>query len=734
MNRSNACRAADILSCIHAAQPLYLVMDNFQFILGNWQPQIFSALAELEDRNLHIILISQSFGKLRILWEDARDVAHITSRNLLLGEADIRDYARELNFEITAEQSHEIHLKTEGWALATALYLQNLKSGNDIASAYDTDPLLYELFWKKASEAQRRLLLRLCLFDRLTAGQIRQILSDTPEEFRTEADSFLESVPLFTYLPQQQQYFPHEILLSFLRGQLKLEDEPFRRSCYRAVGEWYRGHGQTKEAVSAFFAAQDYEGVLSCELTGLLAETICGVSYTELARTVLRDCSETVRYRYPISLLRLCYALFAGGDFREFEQRLEETRHIVETCGDPELMGEWFMVAAFREFPNVARMEAAYRQAELLLPGSSHIFTHREPFMFGCTSMWYLFYSVPGEMMETADRLDSMLEVYNRITDNHGLGAAELYRGEALSVQGRFDESEIMARRAALRSEQGRNACITYGAALLMGINAIYQADMTALHRAAEYLEEKAQGYPFLHGTAINRCMVETVRGYLLGLMMEPSRSAKWTRGEADRLDDLTFTNFMIKTTRITDLILNKNYKQAIASVEATFQMNPLLVSLSTRNFMHVGLALCYLAVGQLKKAAEHLDTSLTLTECDCNFTFLASFRKYLSVLFLWPSIASKHGEAIRKIRQLDIRYAKAEESRIFAMLEQERDHLSDLSGRELDVARLAAAGLRNREIAAKLYISEETVKGHLKTVFQKLGIDRRSRLMELLK
>ena len=50
------------------------------------------------------------------------------------------------------------------------------------------------------------------------------------------------------------------------------------------------------------------------------------------------------------------------------------------------------------------------------------------------------------------------------------------------------------------------------------------------------------------------------------------------------------------------------------------------------------------------------------------------------------------------------------------------------------NVARLAARGMRNREIAAQLHVSEETVKAHLKSIFQKLNIDRRSRLVELLK
>lgn len=439
--------------------------------------------------------------------------------------------------------------------------------------------------------------------------------------------------------------------------------------------------------------------------------------------------------RYPISVLRLCYALFAGADFATFQTMMEQTRRRLEAQDDKSLLGEWHMVAALLEFPDVARMKAHYLQAEELLQGVCRVFTYQEPYLCGCTSMWYLFYSKPGEMMATADRLEDMMALYNRLTDNHGAGAAELYRGEALCVQGRYDEAEIFAHRAAMLSEEGQNASVTYGAALLLGINAIYQTDMLALQKALEYLEEKAQGYPFLQGTAINRCMVETVRGYLLALMMETDRSAQWTQGEADRLGDLTFTNFMVKTTRITDLILNKDYKRAIASVEASLSLDPRLVTLATQNFMHVGLTLCYLAIGKLKKVAEHLDISLTLSEQDRNFTFLASFRKYLAVLFLVPSIASRHGTAIREIRKMEIHYVKAEESRIFAMLEEEEEEaLAALSGRERDVARLAAQGMRNREIAAQLHVSEETVKAHLKSIFQKLNIDRRSRLVELLK
>ena len=45
------------------------------------------------------------------------------------------------------------------------------------------------------------------------------------------------------------------------------------------------------------------------------------------------------------------------------------------------------------------------------------------------------------------------------------------------------------------------------------------------------------------------------------------------------------------------------------------------------------------------------------------------------------------------------------------------------LTPREREIIRQVALGLRNAEVAKKLFISEQTVKTHLNNVFQKLGI-----------
>ncbi len=53
-----------------------------------------------------------------------------------------------------------------------------------------------------------------------------------------------------------------------------------------------------------------------------------------------------------------------------------------------------------------------------------------------------------------------------------------------------------------------------------------------------------------------------------------------------------------------------------------------------------------------------------------------------------------------------------------------------NLSEREENVVELVALGLKNKEIAQKLHISEPTVKSHLHRIFQKLDINNRSQLI----
>lgn len=61
---------------------------------------------------------------------------------------------------------------------------------------------------------------------------------------------------------------------------------------------------------------------------------------------------------------------------------------------------------------------------------------------------------------------------------------------------------------------------------------------------------------------------------------------------------------------------------------------------------------------------------------------------------------------------------------------EKKREELG-ITPRELEILELIAQGLSNREIAGKLFVSENTVKTHSSRVFDKLGAKRRTQAVQ---
>lgn len=58
----------------------------------------------------------------------------------------------------------------------------------------------------------------------------------------------------------------------------------------------------------------------------------------------------------------------------------------------------------------------------------------------------------------------------------------------------------------------------------------------------------------------------------------------------------------------------------------------------------------------------------------------------------------------------------------------QDRDR-SPLTRREREIVRLVAQGYRNRDLSQKMLIAEQTVKNHLRNIFEKLGVSDRLQL-----
>lgn len=61
--------------------------------------------------------------------------------------------------------------------------------------------------------------------------------------------------------------------------------------------------------------------------------------------------------------------------------------------------------------------------------------------------------------------------------------------------------------------------------------------------------------------------------------------------------------------------------------------------------------------------------------------------------------------------------------------LNDKKSAIENLTQRELEISKLVAEGLSNKEIASKLFITEGTVKNHISNILSKLGLSHRTQI-----
>jgi DNA-binding NarL/FixJ family response regulator len=159
------------------------------------------------------------------------------------------------------------------------------------------------------------------------------------------------------------------------------------------------------------------------------------------------------------------------------------------------------------------------------------------------------------------------------------------------------------------------------------------------------------------------------------------------------------------------------------------------LASIAARNDIPFLRALCYrssgavlAAEGNALEALEELRKSLIV------WRELQAPYEAARVRFLMALAYRKLGDEenalleLNEVRQAFKRLgATAEVSRVDLLLKDTAKGTGPLTQREMQVLKLVASGMTNREIADKLFISEKTVARHLSNIFTKLDLSSRT-------
>lgn len=108
---------------------------------------------------------------------------------------------------------------------------------------------------------------------------------------------------------------------------------------------------------------------------------------------------------------------------------------------------------------------------------------------------------------------------------------------------------------------------------------------------------------------------------------------------------------------------------------------------------------------------------------CDANGVLIRTVALDIDSTTLRERISEKESQ----IDKLQSRLQRYLQDQTVAVDEVNRKPFDTLTPREIDVLRLVAAGLTNKEVSGQLHISEHTVKSHLIHIFDKIDVNDRT-------
>lgn len=745
-------------------QPLVLVIDDYHLIREQSIHDAMSLWLEHQPAHMHLVIISRSepplpLGRLRVQGE----LTEINASDMRFNQAEAESFFRDVyDVDLPAKQVSLLRDRTEGWVAGlqlAALSVYERENIEDFIRSFGGSnrhviEYLAEEVLAQQNEDVRQFLLQTSILERFNRQLCEAVVQfDDREVDHGHILSRIDAGNLFLIpLDDHQEWFRyHHLFADFLKNRLEQEGND-RPSLHRSAAAWFEEHDFVQEAIEHWLSAESYENALplihrACDdywhqgrlatlvdwLKRIPRETLITDSYLTLFYAWLR-------IRYPddeISIEDLPPLLDATQPYipEQIKRRpiLYGLKALVE-AGIAEDQGQYDLVA----------MHA--KESLQLLPPDSQAWREFSLVMLGCA------YEACGNLYE-ARRIYHRAAVINRdsapnipslLNINARLISLEYTQGHLQKVVEMSKENITLGKKYGFPELMGVKLSEISLAIMYYELNDLDEAEKIVkkivsnsmanpfwvplshvlqayIHLAREHYAEAQSSLDLAHelnqhtqsqniGTSIATVQLrlwaaqnnlEAIHAWL-----EKAGSASTSKRPKHQHETVALENYayaLYKSGKNKDAVhmFQRLRNESLAKGQKSLTIQYLAME-AIASPPEAGLSL--------------LDEALELAEPE---GFVRIFLDLGGpILTLLRKIS-----ATGKMR----RYARRLLNHVTDNLPlSDAAVLTPLSQRELSVLQLVASGSTNLEIAQRLYVSQNTVKTHLRRIYGKLGVSSR--------
>lgn len=717
--------ALKLIVDIELPEKTVLVIDDYHLLNGTDVGTFIEFLAVNEIDHLQIVLTTR-FIELQSKEELFLKgyLHHITKETFELVPDEIIKYYKLCGIRIEAAEADKLYTITEGWISALYLLMLNYQETGDLIIAHNIYKLIENAIYKHFSEDIKEFLLSISIFDSFSETLAVHMWGN--ENAKEYLGTITGMNAFVNYDIRTRTYQIHNIFTNFLREIIEEKDSNYMKNLYKKAGSWYMETGEYLAAMHNFYAARDFENLL------LVVEfdKATGNEKKECIIKYFEQCPPEYKKRHPVALLVYAMALMSFNKMDLFQKTCSELALLIRDSNmDAEsvdsLTGELELLLSFTRYNDIIGMSEHHKRACALLKKPSVFIDTTGSWSFGSPSVLYMFYRESGKLEQEVNDMKEAMPYYYRLTDGHGTGAEQLMEAEWHFCKGDFENAEIAVHQVLYLADGANQPNMMLCAFFLQARIALMRGDYASVLDLSGKIYEavdKNRLYVLIH-------TVDMCAGFIHACLRQRSRIPDWL-AEGDFSSSRlyfpvrAFANIIYGRT----LLINGEYLKLLGIADQLSGIASIFPNILANIYTKIYIAAASERIHRRKQAAQALKQALDMALPDRVYMPFVENADYIKPLLEELYNQGSYYEDIARILMMYKQYQKAVDQITKEYFEEDKPKLT---AREDEIARLAAEGFSNKGIGEKLFISQNTVKTQLKSVFEKLGINSRSLLKQ---
>lgn len=729
-------------------------------------------------------------------WRVRRQLAEITETDLRFNTDEVTRFIHHVSkMGLSESDIHILATRTEGWIAGLQLAVLSLENEADRAAfirafagddRYITDYLTEEVLLRQSEEV-RQFLLRTSILKRLCGPLCDQVSGQTQcdQKLRHLEQSNMFLIPLDN---KGRWYRYHHLFADLLQTHLKQEGSSTYRTCHRKASDWYLANQFPNEAFHHAIVISDFDAAVA------VLDQFGQQLFEEGQCLTLLKWYEQLPYQIiaqdPCRLLSFAWSRFLGRGALDQVLLDELTTLLAKESGPLDArvrLGMETDLLLMRGF--FAMQQGALSVVEAL---ANQVLQHCSAMGYQKhLPAWLLLASADLARGSLSIAETKYREIVEQAFANQYLitiNAALAGTGRALTLQGKLREANDYLQLALQRLRQeGWDEYLPDTPWLYLCLSVIaYRRNDLALsiqHALAAQKLAKTDEWdalPLMIEVQLAELYLaqgEIDQSIAIIDAVDPSKIQpallpffpsveEALLGIYQRLERYTQSDMGTKINRLLNIIIpnydthqpcyESRYKwlfviRRYAALQQTARAGELAVVLLSyadrdeniefRIQVHLLASLCYYRQNLSQQAIIHMEHALAISLAGGYLQFFADEgADVLAVLELMLSQSPADATRILSLLQALKRIGDAISIKQHAVIgnrigtaRTEKFALAQLTSKEMKTFRLLVQGLSNRQIADQLFVSNNTVKTHIKNIYSKLGISNREQAKQVL-